>query len=116
MSLSPSDIQYVKKRKRLTRSWPVAGGILLLFLAGLAGWLWLKVPYLINPWIVFDHLESGTLPESTTALMAAMLPILVLTLVVFAVGVVLLMFTAVANERRIIGLLEQLDTASNRGE
>jgi len=116
MSRSPADTLYLAKRERLAKSWPVAGGIILLLLAALAAWLWLKTPYLINPWLVFEHIKSGTLPESTATVMVAMLPIVVLTLLVFAAVVVLLVFAALANERRIIRLLRRLEQESSGGE
>lgn len=115
MNLSPADSLYIMKRERLAKSWPVAGGLLLLLLAALAAWLWIKTPYLINPWLVIESLESGTLPESTTTIMVAMLPILVLTLLVLAAAVVLLAGAALANERRIIRLLRRLEQES-RGD
>lgn len=116
MSLSPADTLYIAKRERLTRSWPVVGSVILLLLGSLAAWLWLQKPHLINPWLVFEDLESGILPESTVSVMVAMLPIMVLILFFFALIVVLLMFTAMANERRLIRLLKRREKASRDSE
>ena len=112
MSFSSSDRLFVEKRDRLARSWPVVGVVLLALLAGFCGWLWLRTPYLINPWAVFESLRAGTLPESTANLMVAMLPIVMLTLLFFAFVVVLLFFVAFSNERRLIRLIRELEQNS----
>ncbi|QQS55677.1 MAG: hypothetical protein IPM89_07835 [Candidatus Competibacteraceae bacterium] len=107
MSLSPEESLFVEKRERLTKHWPVFGFGVLFVLATFAFWLWLKVPYLINPWVVEVGLEKGTLPESTVVLMAVMLPMVMLVFLAFASAVVLLAFAAFSNERRLIELLRR---------
>ncbi|GAA3531180.1 hypothetical protein [Zobellella aerophila] len=106
MKLSAAELSFVEKREKLTRYWPLFGGFILLLLVVLAIWLWVKVPYMVNPWVVAAGLKTGTLPESTLVLMAAMLPIMMLTFLVFAVAVVLLAFAAVSNERKLIGFIQ----------
>lgn len=108
MKLSAEERLFVEKREILTRRWPWVGGILLLLLATLTVWLWLTVPYLVNPWAVSAGFASGTMPESTTLLMAAMLPVVMLTLLVMIAIVVTLAFVAFHNERRLIGLVQRL--------
>lgn len=105
MSLSQAELLFVDKREKFAKHWPAFGFGILFVLAAFASWLWLKVPHLINPWIVGVGLEKGTLPDSTIVLMAAMLPIVMLFLLVFAGAVVLLAFVAFSNERRLIQLL-----------
>lgn len=109
MSISSSQKLFVEKRERLAKSWPVVGIVLLAMLTAFVVWAWLKTPYLINPWVVFESLRAGTLPESTANLMVAMLPIVVLSLLFFAFVVVLLFFVAFSNERRLIRLVRKLD-------
>lgn len=107
MSLSQAESLFVEKREKLTKHWPAFGFGILFVLAALAFWLWLKVPHLINPWVVGVGLEKGTLPESTMVLMAIMLPIVMLIFLVFSGAVVLLAFAAFSNERRLIQLLRR---------
>ncbi len=107
MSLSEAELLFVKKREQLTKYWPAFAVGILLLLAALACWLWLKTPYLLNPWAVGVALENGTLPEATMALMAVMLPIVMLMFLLFASAVVVLLFVGFCNERRLIQLLRR---------
>lgn len=115
MGLSEAESSFVAKRSRLNRHWPWAGSILLVLIIALAGWLWVSVPHLVNPWAATAGLRSGTLPDSTITLMAAILPIVMLTFLVFVVIMVVLMFVAFANERRLIRLINR-HLASPQGE
>ena len=107
MSLTRAEARFVNKREKHTRHWPVFGFAALLLLAVLGLWLWIKVPHMINPWLVVAGLENGTLPESTMLVMGAMLPFVVLALLVFAGAFVLLAFKAFSNERKLIVLLRR---------
>jgi len=107
MQLSDRDWSYVKKRERFAGLWPAAGACLLLLLAALTAWLWIKVPFMVNPWAVAQGLKAHTIPQATVLLMAAMLPVAVLTLFAFAAAVVLLAYVEFANERRLIRLIHQ---------
>lgn len=109
MTLPPADKLFVERRERLARHWPVAGVGSLLLIAAFGGWLWLKVPHLIDPWRVIESLEAGALPESTVGIMVVMLPIVMVTLLVFAFIFVLLGFVAFSNERRLIRLLRKME-------
>lgn len=107
MELSTQELSFVARRERLTAYWVVVGGALLLLLGALGVWLWVRVPYLVDPWAVAEGIRTGSLPESTMALMAAMLPVVVLMLLgVVAVGV-LLASVAVSNERRLIRIIQR---------
>jgi hypothetical protein len=107
MKLSAQELSFVARRERITRYWVVVGGALLLLLGALGVWLWVRVPYLVDPRAVAEGIRTGTLPESTMALLAAMLPVVVLMLLgVVAVGV-LLASVAVSNERRLIRIIQR---------
>ena len=109
MTLTTAERSYIKKRERLTRYWPFAGGGILALLFVLSIWLWIEVPHMINPWAVSASLKQGILAESTASLMAAILPVIMLTLLIFAGIVVILAFVAFANEHRLIRLVRRLD-------
>ena len=109
MNLSPMDRIYLQKRERMVRYWPWAGGALLIALLALVGWMWWNVPHLVNPWAVSMEIQAGTLSDGSALLMAAMLPVLTLTLLAFAVVVVVLGFAVAANERRLLRLLRRTE-------
>ncbi|WP_200382724.1 hypothetical protein [Thiococcus pfennigii] len=78
----------------------------LLF--GLAAWLWLSAPVLVDPWFVLDGLASGAFSEGTIRLMAAMLPVVVLLCLLVVLVSLLLAFAVFSNERRLIALIRRL--------
>lgn len=114
MKLSPAEWAYLEKRANLIRVWPWVGGVLLLLIVAFTAWLWFTVPYFVNPWAVFAALKSGTVPDSTLGVMAAMLPVVMLTLLAFAALMVFLMFVTLFNERRLIRFIQrQVESPDN---
>ena len=110
MSLSSADRKFVERREKRVKHWPLYGTFSLTILAVYSGWLWLKRPELINPWVVIERLEAGTLSETTMSIMAVMLPIVVATMLLLVSFVVLLSFVAFRNERRLIRVIRRLET------
>ncbi|MBN2894830.1 MAG: hypothetical protein JXK05_02940 [Campylobacterales bacterium] len=110
MALSSEEEALLAKRARRLKSWPYVGGGLLGLLGACGLWLWVKVPYLINPWALGDAIRGGSLSESTVLLLASMLPVVLLMLLLFAVAVVGLIFAAFANERKLIEMIRRLNT------
>lgn len=108
MVISEKDRAFIRKREKLARTWPFAGFGLLALLLALTGWLWLRVPNLVNPWLVAEQIRTETLNQAEMMLMAVMLPALMLLVLAFAFAVVLLAFVAFANERRLLQLLKQV--------
>ena len=107
MQLDSKESEFIEKRARLLKLWPWFGGGLLLMLVFLGAWMWISVPFMINPWHVFAALEAATLPASTLDIMAAMLPVVILLFLVFVAAILLMLFAAFASERRLIRLLRQ---------
>lgn len=106
MELTEREPAFVERRARLARSWPWAGGTCLAVVLGLAVWLWLTRALPINPWAVLGGLETGSVPQSTLALMAAMLPVVVLACLI--VLVLLFGFAAFGAERRLVRIVRKL--------
>lgn len=98
---------YLQRRERLARAWPWVGASLLAALLGLAVWLWWRTPLLIDPWLVMRRLAANDLGQGTLALMATMLPVLVILCLVLSLGLVLLGFQGMRNERRLLKLLKR---------
>lgn len=109
MTLSPAEKKFVEKRERRVKYWPYFGAASLVLVAAYSIWLWVKMPHLIRPWRVIESLEAGTLSESTMAVMAVILPIVMAMLLVFAFIIVLLWFVAFYNERRLIQLVRKME-------
>ena len=101
---------YLQRRERMVRRWPLIGAVLLGLLLALAGGLAWWSPLLINPWAVIARLEGQGLPEATLLMMAAILPIVTLTLLVVVFAGVLFAWLAMANERRLLGIVRRLQS------
>ena len=111
--LTPKEVAYLERRMRLIRAWPWMGGVMLGVLALGAGWLWLNLPQMVNPWWVFDRIQSGELPVSSLTLMAAMLPVLVLLCLLLLIALMLFVFAALRNEHRLMRFMLR---SASRGE
>jgi len=79
----------------------------------LAGWLWLSMPFLINPWAVFSGIDTDSIPETTAILMTAMLPVVMLTCLFVLVVCLLFFFAAFSNERKHIAIIHRLTAAQS---
>jgi hypothetical protein len=100
--------EFVEKREKFARSWPLVGSVLLLVVFLFGGWLWLSNPFLIDPWAVSAGLKAGVIPASTVALMAALLPVAMLTSLFVLVVCLLFAFVALSNERKQIAIIQRL--------
>ena len=98
---------YLKKRSKLIRRWPLVGGCLLFLLFLFAVWLWFSIPYLIDPWAVSSAIQAGSLSDSMKTLMAALLPVAVLTLLALTASLLAFVFVAFRNERKLIRMIRQ---------
>lgn len=107
MQLSYEEKCFVAKRARLMRTWRYVGAILLAMIIGLGVWLFLSKPLLANPFVVMTRLKSNSIPQSTMALMAGMLPVVTLMCVVLAVTAVLFVFAAFSNEKKYLTIIQR---------
>lgn len=106
--LSKREQAWIESRRRMLRRWPLAGGACLLALAfGLVA-LWWRTPLLVDPWTVAARLRADTLDDGTLALMAAMLPVVMLTLLGLLFALLLFVTVGFANERRLLDLVRRL--------
>ena len=108
MRLTPAELEFLDRRRRLTRLWPLVGGLLLLVIASLVGWLLWRNPLLINPWVVMAGLEARSIPGSMLLLMAGILPIMTLMTLLLLVLLVLSLFASFHNERKHMRIVEKV--------
>lgn len=111
MHPTPQHIAFLEKRKTLVRSWKYLGPLLLVFILGLAAYVYLTAPMLINPYEVMEALRSGAIEQSTIEIMAVLLPITFLMVCFLLIVLVLVMYMAFANERKYLEILEKTDPA-----
>lgn len=109
-TLTAEQIDFLVKRRRLARLWPVVGSLLLIVVVAALAWLFLRHPLLINPLELTSRVQAGTLPNSTLVILAVMLPVMSLACFLVLTAVILYGFSVFAIERRyqrlIKGLLE----------
>ena len=110
---SPEQQAFLDKRRGLIRAWRYVGPVLLLAILGFSAYLFIRTPLLINPFEVISRLEAGTLEESTTVILAAMLPVMFGGMLVLLIAIVLVMYAAIANEKKYVAIIEKL--RSTRG-
>jgi len=108
MQITDKERRFLAKRAKLVRAWPLIGSVLLCLVIGLGVWLFLFRPFLANPFLVFSRLNSHSIGASDLALMAAMLPIMVLMCIVLAIAIVLFAFVALRNEKRHMAVIRRL--------
>ncbi len=108
MELSQTQQEFLEKRRKLVRSWPAIGLMLLIGMVATLLWLWLQQPMLINPFEVVDRLESGSIENSTVTLMAVMLPLVFLVCFVLLMIVVIFAYAAFANEKKHLAIIDIL--------
>jgi hypothetical protein len=109
--IDEKDLEFLKKRSFFARWWNVVGGIMLAVLGGMAVWLFVRVPNLINPFHVIEQLKSETLPQSSLVVMAGMLPIVVLGLLLVCCALIGFGFAMFGNERRYLRIIEGMQEA-----
>lgn len=99
---------FLKKRRRMTRFWPVVGTLLLAGVLSFLVWMFLKKSLLVNPFEVTSRIDAGTLENSTVILMAGMLPVVFLACFLILIVVVLFAFSAFSNERKYQRIIDGL--------
>ena len=97
--LNQEQNSYLEKRRKLLKSWPYVGPLLLLCIVGFAGYLYINTPWLINPYEVLSRLEAGTMQQSTIETMALLLPVLFLVVCFLLIVIVVIMYAAFSNEK-----------------
>lgn len=110
--MTPEQIAYVASRRRQIRYWPWLALILVLLLAASYGWLWQNAPLNINPFLVLEQFHHRTVSEEDMIMLAARGSLALVTCGLFLLFIIFLLSVALLNERRLIGLLDQMTVGS----
>jgi hypothetical protein len=113
MDLAGKEVRFLVGRTRLANAWRYVGVLLLVSLVGLAGSLFWFAPLVANPSTVLTRLEGDAIPPSTMALSTALLPVVLLTCILLALGIVLFVFAAFSNERKYLSIVQRMTEISS---
>jgi hypothetical protein len=108
VKLTDEELDFVTKRQKFARTWPMVGTVLITILLGFTGWMWLTRPLMINPWAVFDAVYANQIADSTLAAMAAMLSIVMLTCIFTLFSCLMLFFAAFSNEKKLTDIIHRI--------
>jgi hypothetical protein len=103
-----TDAEFIHKRQQLTAWWNWAGGAMLVLLSGAFGWLLLRTPLLVNPFLVEQGLSDRSLHWATVEGLAVASPVIMWLLFAVTATLVLFGFGAVAVERRYLRIIDAL--------
>lgn len=107
--LDKRDTEFIRKRKNLISQWVPVAVIMLIVLAAMIVFMFIKVPYLVNPLHVAEALKTNSLNESLMTISVLSLPIVVLFIFFIVAIVVLYGFAIISREKRYIAIIESLE-------
>ena len=111
--LAENDLAFLQMRRRFLRFWRIAGFSTLVFLSALFFWLLFKVPNLVNPFHVQRQIDSNALTPTALKVMAVLTPLMVSVSFFLAAAIILFGFSAYANERRYLKIIDSLSNGRN---
>ena len=97
-------MNFVAKRRALSRRWNVVGWALIALIIAALGFLFVTSPMLVNPWETMARVRTDSISKPTLQLMAMLLPVVFLGSFLLLIVVVAFQFAA-ADERRLMGSL-----------
>ena len=84
------------------------GTALLVFIIFFWGYMFFANPLLVNPFYVSEKILDNSLQDSTIILLAVLSPIAFLTCGFLVFPIILFLFVTMANERKLIDIIENL--------
>lgn len=113
MELNQDEVRFLGRRRKLISAWRYAGPLTLLLIFGLAIFLGLRSPMMVNPFAIIERLEAGTLAQSTLEMMAMFVPLLVITICFILIVLIQLMYVAFSNEKKYLQIIDLLKNADS---
>jgi hypothetical protein len=114
MELNDKEMKFIFKRTRLVKTLPTVCIILLCLLIGFYIWAFLSKPLIYNPFAVLSALKSTTISSSTLNVMAGLFPLFFLICVFLLIVSVVLIFIAIAIEKKYIKIIQRIGGPTNR--
>lgn len=106
--LTAVEERWLDRRRRLVRLWPWVGSGMVVMIVGFWGYLLLRRPLLANPFHLMHELQHHAVSEATLVVLAAIGSLMVLATGLLLLVIVALAFAAMANERRLIAMVDRL--------
>ena len=97
---------FLEKRKKLNRLWPIVGTVLIAALVLLYILLFIRIPKLVNPYLIMELIKTDQLPESSLQLLALICPMVIIFLFLTIGVVVLFGFGWYRTEKRYLRIIE----------
>ncbi len=108
MVMTDPDLEFVAKRRALSRRWNAVGWALIALIIAALGFLFVTSPMLVNPWETMARVRTDSISKPNLQLMAMLLPVVFLGSFLLLMVVVAFQFAAAANERRLIEIVDSL--------
>ena len=100
------------KRRKLVRLGPIVLGLCLAIIVGFGLWAYFYQPLMADPFEVARQIQEDALDTTTVALMAVMLPIVMLVCIALTAAIVGLSWAGLSNERRYLNIIDSLTSES----
>lgn len=108
LPLSPEQVVYIERRRRQIVYWPWMAALLVLVLAGIYVWLWVRFPWFLDPQALLHGLRDGSIDTNELASLAALGNLAFTGGGLLILVIILVTSVALWNERRLIRCLDQL--------
>ncbi|MHB9130237.1 MAG: hypothetical protein ACYDBB_03985 [Armatimonadota bacterium] len=106
--LTPKQLAFLRRRRPLLRVFPWMAGILVALTTVTFAALIYSSPLVFNPSYVTARLQANTLCLPTIKLMAGMLPLMSITCLFAVAALIIILISAMGNERNYLRIIEQL--------
>ena len=103
--------QWLKQRRQLVKYWPWAGAGGLLLWISLYTFFLLRIPYLVNPYKLYETIDAvGDKSESLALTVAVLTPVLMIVLFFVLVIMMILGFFIMAKERKYLDIIDEYES------
>lgn len=104
--LTEAQSQFLARRRKLSKAWPLVGSLLIVLVLGLYAYLFWSTPMLVNPYHVMERVKADELPRELALTMAMIMPLVVLWTGVLLIVFILFSFSMIGNERKLIRMVD----------
>jgi Tfp pilus assembly protein PilN len=108
MILNDHEVKFITKRKKLTRFFPIAGGLSLILIVGYLISAYLRSPIMFNPYMVQEKILNKQIEQSTLVLMSVMFPLAWSALFILVFALITFMFIWNSLEKKYLKIIERI--------